>query len=88
MSDLTAAAAADSNAATSKGDSPTEADQNPALPDGGPGDASHEGDSWETAGSHDASSSEEKAHQPEGGVLDDGSLSPGSTATDSSTVLD
>lgn len=63
-------------------------EQNPALPDGGPGDATHEGDSWEKAGAHDAASSEEKANQPERGVLDDGSLSPGSTATSSATALD
>lgn len=63
-------------------------DQNPALPDGGPGDASHEGDSWETAGAHDASSSEEKATRAASNTNDDDSLSPGSTATDSGTVLD
>ncbi|CAN5348516.1 hypothetical protein BH09ACT1_BH09ACT1_28770 [soil metagenome] len=71
-------------------------DINPALPDPGPGDASHEGDSWEInktsnhseTESSDAESSEQKADNPESATTSDGALSPGSTATDSPTELD
>jgi hypothetical protein len=66
-------------------------DTNPPLPDPGPGDTAHEGDSWEldkSGDAGDAESSEEKADNPESATTSDGALSPGSTATDSPTELD
>jgi hypothetical protein len=68
---------------------------NPPLPDPGPGDTTHEGDSWELdktsnteSAEQDAESSEQKADNPESATTADGALSPGSTATDSPTELD
>lgn len=72
---------------------------NAPLPDPGPGDAAHEGDSWELDGddtkspddatsSDDVKSSEQNADSPESATTSDGALSPGSTATDSPTELD
>lgn len=63
---------------------------NPPLPDQGPGDETHEGDSWELdkSGDTDVESSEEHSENAESATTSDGALSPGSTATDSPTALD
>ncbi|MET4782506.1 hypothetical protein [Glaciihabitans sp. UYNi722] len=68
-------------------DSQDYADLNKPLPDPGPRDGKHgEGDNWEYGehGQSETSSDDE----PRPAVTEDGSLSPGSTATGSPTALD
>jgi hypothetical protein len=66
--------------------------QNPPLPDWGPGDGTNEGDAWEVgehgnpASDRDARGSEQAARGGRVGTGEDGTLSPGSTATGSPTV--
>lgn len=64
---------------------------NPPLPDPGPGDGTHEGDEWDLAGNA-TSYSDGEPSDPEPAATsdtrDDGSLSPGSTATGSPTERD
>jgi hypothetical protein len=67
-------------------------EQNPPLPDWGPGDGTHEGDDWEV-GEHgnpsetdpDAGGSDDAARRGHADTGLDGALSPGSTATGSPT---
>ena len=70
---------------------------NPPLPDGGPGDGTHEGDTWERENAPLTEPEDESAEagsaesgndgEPKSAQVD-GALSPGSTATNSPTEMD